>query len=55
MVHENLQQAGVDYDETYSPVLDWEVALTTISVMFRRNACIDLVDMVTSSRKCICA
>ena len=48
VVHGNLQKPGIDYEETYAPVVDWEVALTAISVMSRRNAHIDLVDFQTA-------
>jgi len=48
VVHGNLQEPGVDYEETYAPVVDWEVTLTAISVMLHRDAHIELVDFQTA-------
>lgn len=48
VAHGNLQRHGVDYEETYAPVVDWEVALAAISIMLRRKAVIELVDFITA-------
>jgi len=48
VVHGNLQREGIDFEETYAPVVDWEVAMCAISLMLRRGARIELVDFITA-------
>ena len=48
VAHGNLQLIGIDFDETFAPVVDWEVTLVILTVMVGRKAVIVFVDFETA-------
>ena len=44
VAHGNMKVMGIDFDETFAPVVDWEVTLSIITIMVGRKAYIVLLD-----------
>ena len=48
IVHGYKQKFGLDYRDTYAPVVDYDVAISILSLFAARGACIHQADFVTA-------